>query len=67
MALVFPPNGDKPADEAQGDPDEGVCDPKRGAPMTPPCLLGAWSIHQAELRGYLRHRLGDARDAEELL
>jgi len=35
--------------------------------MTPPCLLGAWSIHEAELRGYLRHRLGDARDAEELL
>ena len=35
--------------------------------MTPPCLLDAWSIHEAELRGYLRHRLGDAQDADELL
>jgi hypothetical protein len=67
MALVSPPNADKPVDEAHGDPDEGVCDPKQGAPKTPPCLLDVWSIHEAELRGYLRHRLDDAQDAEELL
>jgi RNA polymerase sigma-70 factor, ECF subfamily len=35
--------------------------------MSPPCLLDAWSAHEAELRGYLRHRLGDAEGAEELL
>jgi RNA polymerase sigma-70 factor (ECF subfamily) len=35
--------------------------------MSPPCLLDAWSAHEAELRGYLRHRLGDAQDADELL
>jgi RNA polymerase sigma-70 factor (ECF subfamily) len=35
--------------------------------LSPPCLLDAWSAHEAELRGYLRHRLGDAEDAEELL
>ncbi len=67
MALVLPLNADKPADGAHGDPDEGVCDPKRGAPRTPPCLLDAWSIHEAELRGYLRHRLDGPQDAEELL
>ena len=35
--------------------------------MSPPCLLDAWSAHEAELRGYLRHRLNDAQDADELL
>jgi len=35
--------------------------------MSPPCLLAAWSAHEAELRGYLRHRLGDHQDAEDLL
>jgi len=60
MALVLLLNADKPADGAQGDP-------KRGQSMTPPCLLGAWSMLEAELRGYLRHRLGDVQDAEELL
>jgi RNA polymerase sigma-70 factor, ECF subfamily len=35
--------------------------------MSLPCLLDAWSAHEAELRGYLRHRLGDAEDANELL
>jgi RNA polymerase sigma-70 factor (ECF subfamily) len=34
---------------------------------TPACLLGAWSAHEAELRGYLHHRLGDRQDAEDLL
>jgi DNA-directed RNA polymerase specialized sigma24 family protein len=33
----------------------------------PPCLLDAWSAHEAELRGYLRHRLSDTQDADELL
>jgi RNA polymerase sigma-70 factor, ECF subfamily len=35
--------------------------------MSPPCLLEAWSAHESELRGYLRHRLGDVHDADELL
>jgi RNA polymerase sigma-70 factor (ECF subfamily) len=35
--------------------------------MSPPCLLDAWSIHEAELRGYLRHRLGDDQEAKEAL
>lgn len=35
--------------------------------MSPPCLLDAWSTHESELRGYLRHRLGDAEDADESL
>lgn len=35
--------------------------------MTPPCLLAAWSAHESELRGYLRHRLGVAQDADDLL
>ena len=35
--------------------------------MSPPCLLDAWSAHEAELRGFLRHRMGDAEDANELL
>ena len=35
--------------------------------MSPPCLLNAWSAHESELRGYLRHRLGDVHDADELL
>jgi RNA polymerase sigma-70 factor (ECF subfamily) len=32
-----------------------------------PCLLSAWSALQPELRGYLRHRLGNPHDADELL
>jgi RNA polymerase sigma-70 factor (ECF subfamily) len=35
--------------------------------MTPPCLLTAWSSHEGELRGYLRHRLGTPQDADDLL
>lgn len=35
--------------------------------MSPPCLFAAWSAHEADLRGYLRHRLGDPQDAEDLL
>ncbi len=31
------------------------------------CLLTAWHEHQAELRGWLRHRLGNTVDAEDLL
>ena len=37
------------------------------SPMTPACLLTAWSNHEGELRGYLRHRMGNAQDAEDLL
>ena len=33
----------------------------------PPCLLAAWSSCEAELRRYLRHRLAQADDADELL
>ena len=35
--------------------------------MAVPCLLSAWSAHEAELRGWLRHRLGNAVDAEDML
>jgi RNA polymerase sigma-70 factor (ECF subfamily) len=31
------------------------------------CLTTAWHQHEAELRGWLRHRLGNAADAEDLL
>ena len=31
------------------------------------CLMTAWHQHEAELRGWLRHRLGSAADAEDLL
>ncbi len=34
---------------------------------TPSCLLNAWSAHEGELRGYLRHRMRNADDAEDLL
>lgn len=33
----------------------------------PSCLLSAWSAHEGELRGYLRHRMHNADDAEDLL
>lgn len=35
--------------------------------MGVPCLLTAWSTHEAELRGYLRHRSGLAEEADDLL
>lgn len=35
--------------------------------MTVPCLLAAWSAHEAELRRYLRHRLADPDEADDLL
>jgi RNA polymerase sigma-70 factor, ECF subfamily len=31
------------------------------------CLMNAWHAYEAELRGWLRHRLGNAADAEDLL
>jgi len=31
------------------------------------CLMMAWNEHEAELRGWLRHRMGNAVDAEDLL
>lgn len=31
------------------------------------CLMTAWHAHEAELRGWLRHRMGNAVDAEDLL
>jgi len=31
------------------------------------CLMTAWHEHEAELRGWLRHRLGNGVDAEDLL
>ena len=34
---------------------------------TPSCLLSAWSAHEGELRGYLRHWMRNADDAEDLL
>ena len=35
--------------------------------MAVPCLLDAWSSHEGELRGWLRHRLGNPVDAEDML
>ena len=31
------------------------------------CLMTAWHEHEAELRGWLRHRLGNEVDAEDML
>lgn len=31
------------------------------------CLMDAWDRHEAELRGWLRGRLGNAHDAEDML
>ena len=31
------------------------------------CLMTAWHANEAELRGWLRHRLGNAVDAEDML
>ena len=31
------------------------------------CLMTAWHAHEAELRRWLRHRIGNAADAEDLL
>lgn len=31
------------------------------------CLMTAWHEHEAELRGWLRHRMGNPLDAEDLL
>lgn len=31
------------------------------------CIIKAWNQHEAELRGYLTRRLGDPRQAEDLL
>jgi RNA polymerase sigma-70 factor (ECF subfamily) len=31
------------------------------------CVLAAWRAHEAELRGYLVHRLGDVDSADDLL
>jgi RNA polymerase sigma-70 factor, ECF subfamily len=35
--------------------------------MTASCLLAAWSHHEAELRSYLRRRLSDPAEADDLL
>lgn len=35
--------------------------------MAVPCLLDAWSSHERELREWLRHRLGNPVDAEDML
>lgn len=35
--------------------------------MGVPCLLTAWAAHQAELRGFLRHRSGLVEETEDLL
>jgi RNA polymerase sigma-70 factor, ECF subfamily len=31
------------------------------------CLMTAWHQHEAELRGWLRHRMGNPADADDLL
>jgi RNA polymerase sigma-70 factor (ECF subfamily) len=35
--------------------------------MTTPCLLGAWSATEGELRAYLRHRTPRHEDADDVL
>ena len=30
------------------------------------CLTHAWTLHEAELRGWARHKLGNTNDAEDL-
>ncbi len=35
--------------------------------MSTPCLLAAWSMCEAQLRGYLRHRIGRIDDADDVL
>jgi RNA polymerase sigma-70 factor (ECF subfamily) len=32
-----------------------------------PCVVSAWTLHEAELRAYLRHRLGDPAAAADVL
>ena len=32
-----------------------------------PCLMSAWSAHEAELRGYVRHRSGLLEEADDRL
>jgi RNA polymerase sigma-70 factor (ECF subfamily) len=31
------------------------------------CVAAAWQAHEAELRGYLRHRMADAEAADDVL
>jgi RNA polymerase sigma-70 factor (ECF subfamily) len=31
------------------------------------CLMTAWHANEGELRGWLRHRLGNPADAEDML
>lgn len=35
--------------------------------MTTPCLLDAWSMHETELLGFLRHHLPGGAEAQDLL
>lgn len=32
-----------------------------------PCVVSAWTLHQGELRAYLRHRLGDPAAADDVV
>ena len=32
-----------------------------------PCVVSAWTLHEAGLRAYLRHRLGDPAAADDVL
>lgn len=36
-------------------------------PADRPCVTAAWREHEAELRGYLRHRMAGEADADDLL
>jgi len=35
--------------------------------MSTNCLTSAWSVHEPELRGWLRHRLSNSAEADDLL
>ncbi len=52
---------------AQVDRTAALAAQPAGQGGAPACLMQAWALHQAELRGWLQHRLGDAATAQDLL
>lgn len=44
------------------------CNRKIGlSPAAPDCLMQAWHEHESELRGWLRHRMADRAEADDLV
>ncbi len=44
-----------------------ICPMDMAGPPTETCVTRAWRVHQREIEGYLRHRLGDGEQAADLL